>query len=314
MSRARGNRDANLSVQASDQIGRFVFQAHNGTSFVTNRLPIIRATVDANYTPNTANIPAGFQMITCDNTTSYTHNFYANGNIAFSGRVSAGNLSVGNIICGNINAIGSVIEAGNTVRIGLDNNTTQGILQTTYNNANIQTGSWTSWRQRGTKASPLGVQAGDEISKFSSVVYADSGNTYVDAVTQLATVVSNDGAGNVVSGFRTRAFGGANSFVSMQAGQIQFMDSSSFTANATIYANGYIDTVSTVSAANVAVTSNGFMKLASYTEAALTAITGQIGWMAAVSDSASGGNPNGMIAFWDTTNSRWSYIHDNSAV
>jgi hypothetical protein len=36
--------------------------------------------------------------------------------------------------------------------------------------------------------------------------------------------------------------------------------------------------------------------------------------MAAVSDSAGGSHPNGMIAFWDTTNNRWSYIHDNSAV
>ena len=71
---------------------------------------------------------------------------------------------------------------------------------------------------------------------------------------------------------------------------------------------------SNVSAANVTINSGGFMKLASYTEAALTAITGQIGWMAAVSDSAQGSNPNGMIAFWDTTNSRWSYIHDNGAV
>jgi hypothetical protein len=71
---------------------------------------------------------------------------------------------------------------------------------------------------------------------------------------------------------------------------------------------------SNVSAANVTINSGGFMKLASYTEAALTAITGQIGWMAAVSDSAQGSNPNGMIAFWDTTNTRWSYIHDNSAV
>ena len=56
------------------------------------------------------------------------------------------------------------------------------------------------------------------------------------------------------------------------------------------------------------------MKLSSYTEANLTAITGQVGWMAAVTDSAGGGHPNGMIAFWDTTNTRWSYVHDNSAV
>ena len=92
------------------------------------------------------------------------------------------------------------------------------------------------------------------------------------------------------------------------------------------YANGYINLNANVtnannfsasgniSAANVSINTNGFVKLASYTASALTAITGQIGWMAAVSDSAGGSNPNGMIAFWDTTNSRWSYIHDNSAV
>ena len=73
------------------------------------------------------------------------------------------------------------------------------------------------------------------------------------------------------------------------------------------YANNF-------TANNVSINSNGFVKLANYTEAALGAITGQIGWMAAVSDSSGGGNPNGMIAFWDTTNARWSYIHDNSAV
>ena len=58
----------------------------------------------------------------------------------------------------------------------------------------------------------------------------------------------------------------------------------------------------------------GLMTLAVYTAAQLTAITGTVGQMACVSDSAAGGNPNGMMAFWDTTHSRWSYIHDNSAV
>lgn len=62
------------------------------------------------------------------------------------------------------------------------------------------------------------------------------------------------------------------------------------------------------------VTAGAFFKYPVYTAAALTAITGQVGWSAAVSNSGGGGNPNGMIAFWDTTNTRWSYIHDNSAV
>lgn len=43
-------------------------------------------------------------------------------------------------------------------------------------------------------------------------------------------------------------------------------------------------------------------------------VTGSIGQQVCVSDSASGSNPNGMMAFWDTTHSRWSYVHDNSAV
>jgi hypothetical protein len=42
--------------------------------------------------------------------------------------------------------------------------------------------------------------------------------------------------------------------------------------------------------------------------------SGSVGQQICISDSASGGNPNGMMAFWDTTNARWSYIHDNAAV
>ena len=55
------------------------------------------------------------------------------------------------------------------------------------------------------------------------------------------------------------------------------------------------------------------VELPSYTDAGKPA-SGSVGQMIAITDSSGGGNPNGMIAFWDTTNSRWSYIHDNSAV
>jgi hypothetical protein len=79
---------------------------------------------------------------------------------------------------------------------------------------------------------------------------------------------------------------------------------------------GNINTAGQVSATGN-ITTGSFFKAQSYTAAALTAITGSIGQIAAVSDSASGGGggpPNGMLAFWDTTNARWSYIHNNSAV
>jgi hypothetical protein len=66
-----------------------------------------------------------------------------------------------------------------------------------------------------------------------------------------------------------------------------------------------------ITGANVIVSLGGFVKNPVYTISTLTAITGQVGWVAVVSDSAT---TNGMLAFWDTTNSRWSYVLDNSAV
>jgi hypothetical protein len=47
-----------------------------------------------------------------------------------------------------------------------------------------------------------------------------------------------------------------------------------------------------------------------YTAAGSAAVTGQVGALIAISNST----PGGRMAFWDTTNSRWSYVSDNSAV
>jgi hypothetical protein len=66
-----------------------------------------------------------------------------------------------------------------------------------------------------------------------------------------------------------------------------------------------------VVATNVTVNSGGFMKLPVYTAANLRTYTGQAGWIATVSNSSA---PAGKMAFWDTTNNRWSYVCDNTAV
>jgi hypothetical protein len=66
-----------------------------------------------------------------------------------------------------------------------------------------------------------------------------------------------------------------------------------------------------VVATNVTVNSGGFMKLPVYTAANLRTYAGQAGWIATVSNSSS---PAGKMAFWDTTNNRWSYVCDNTAV
>ena len=65
------------------------------------------------------------------------------------------------------------------------------------------------------------------------------------------------------------------------------------------------------STATIAVT--GPMSLAVYTAVGKPA-SGAVGSVICISNSAAGGNPNGMLAFWDTTNNRWSYVHDNGAV
>ena len=65
------------------------------------------------------------------------------------------------------------------------------------------------------------------------------------------------------------------------------------------------------STATIAVT--GPLSLAVYTAAGKPA-SGAVGSVICISNSSGFGNPNGMLAFWDTTNNRWSYVHDNTAV
>jgi hypothetical protein len=64
-----------------------------------------------------------------------------------------------------------------------------------------------------------------------------------------------------------------------------------------------------------AVVIGGLFQLPAIPKADLTAITGVAGQIMCVSDSHGGGGAvNGMLAFWDLTHGRWSYVHNNSAV
>jgi hypothetical protein len=112
---------------------------------------------------------------------------------------------------------------------------------------------------------------------------------------------------------------GTNNIVKFNVNSVQrfTISTTGVTANGTLSVSGNAN-IGNIGAAGLItsnnVTVNNFLTVGVYTAAALTAITGVVGQMACVSNSGGGGNPNGMIAFWDTTNSRWSYIHDNSAV
>ena len=89
-------------------------------------------------------------------------------------------------------------------------------------------------------------------------------------------------------------------------GQVQFNGNADFGAS-----NGFTFDSATGNL-NVPgrVSVGSFLKLQTYTASALTAITGSVGSVACVTDSS----PGGQMAYWDTTNNRWSYVCDNSAV
>jgi len=55
---------------------------------------------------------------------------------------------------------------------------------------------------------------------------------------------------------------------------------------------------------------NTFFQVSTYSASPLRTYTGSVGQIVAVIDST----PGGRLAFWDSTNTRWSYVSDNSAV
>jgi hypothetical protein len=88
--------------------------------------------------------------------------------------------------------------------------------------------------------------------------------------------------------------------------QISFNDQGSPSGN-----NGFtFDKISGNLNTPGSINAGSFIKLATYSKASLNGITGVIGQIAVLNDSS----PNGMMAYWDGTNNRWSYVHDNSAV
>ena len=136
-----------------------------------------------------------------------------------------------------------------------------------------------------------------------------------DVATFLPTNVANVGAANVNSG-NLIATGqvvstGNVSGVNLVINTISSDDSTFVVINDGLDVKGDLESTGDITGANVIVSLGGFVKNPVYTISTLTAITGQVGWVAVVSDSAT---TNGMLAFWDTTNSRWSYVLDNSAV
>jgi hypothetical protein len=289
-------------------------------------------------TVNSGNLTTGGTLSVTGN--ANVGNLGTSGVIIATGNITGGNfITNGNITAGSSGANSSFIFNGDkTTNSGMSlfdaqfsviSNNTPTLTGYSpfrfayYDNANASINPQRNFRGRGTFAAPAAVQSGDETWKSVYTTYADSGNTVFQIFESNIVITQNNLAGNVTANYNISPssvysninLGASNTYAnSLVLSNNLSAVSANVNANTYLYANGEVNTTDRVYASNVEVKTNGFVKLASYTAAGLTAITGQIGWMAAVSDSAGGGNPNGMIAFWDTTNTRWSYVHDNSAV
>ena len=147
-------------------------------------------------------------------------------------------------------------------------------------------------RNRGTNLIPTAVQNNDVIGQLTFAPYNGSGYTTSGAITAKV----NTTYGSIVSG------GKVPTDMTIQTSS----NTTSFTY--TFDGAGGLAVPGNVTANNVSVNSGGFIKYAAFASTDLTAITGTIGQMASVS------NNGGKLAYWDTDNSRWSYVFDNSAV
>ena len=301
--KARGNSSSIATAATNDIAGRTNYMFYNGTSNV------LAAATQTNVTTFNANSNAittgGQYQIVTGNPQGDQGNANALSNQNLYTFDSAGRLTI---------TQGAAGGAGSIININSYGTAAGGNAATTQSIAFV--------RYRGNRDNNLSVQPLDQLGLFGFLGYNGNGLYSARTSSLQCYVDSTYTAGNTVipSYFLLSAAGVNNqwnhfyhangnvTFASTQSGSGGYL----FINNANV--SNSMNVTGNVSGANVSINTNGFMKLASYTAAALNAITGSIGWMAAVSDSGTLTNPNGMIAFWDTTNNRWSYVADNSPV
>jgi hypothetical protein len=347
--RQRGNREGNVAVVNGDVIGGALFTAFNGTT--AGNAGAILANVNTSFgaIANGSSIPTSITISPSSNTARSTFTFGGDGNLTLPSNTSSINYANGSPYGGggtnanyanfagnvtnsaqpNITSVSNGFSSGqltlNTTGLGNPLLTMNGVVGSSNGKIVLNQGIFqvfnedllggqspfqfnifgnsayqepiNYYRARGTQASPANLVAGDTVLDQRWQVYA---NSSVQGIFRVGA--QYDGFTSGVGAYGRYGFytGGdtANCTIDFQAGTINLQG----------------NTVLGTSGSNVQVSNTSLFKLSTYTAAALTAITGQAGQIACVTNSAQGSNPNGMIAFWDTTNTRWSYIHDNSAV
>jgi collagen type VII alpha len=309
--RARGNSTTPLSLQPGDGLVQVVGLGHNGTAFNT-QAGSFRAVVDSSYVANAANIPINWIIRSIGNSNNQVETtFHSNGSFLPAANIvtiansdhSLGNSVTANYFIGNGSLLTSLTGANVTGTVP------------TANIANLVNVSNANGSSANTFYPVFVSAAGNQILNIDQ-----SSNTllYVPS-TGILTAGQFSATYFVNGGGEEMWLDGTNNIVKFNVNSVQrfTISTTGVTANGTLSVSGNAN-IGNIGAAGLItsnnVTVNNFLTVGVYTAAALTAITGVVGQMACVSNSGGGGNPNGMIAFWDTTNSRWSYIHDNSAV
>ena len=171
----------------------------------------------------------------------------------------------------------------------------------------VAVGQGAGLTSQGNSAVAIGFSAGYNLQGSNSIAIGTNAGFGITTNAQANNTIILNATGNELNGVS----GQANSLYVApirndvaNTSQVVFYNTSSkeVTYGNTISVSGNVQS-------NI-VRATGFFQHPLYTVSALTAITGSAGQTAAVSNST----PGGMLAFWDTTNSRWSYVYDNSAV
>ena len=292
---ARGNITNPANVANSDYIGSMSWNSYNGNTYVRNARITVLAPQGGDSSLSNANVAwsAG--------------SFFINTGNPFGNVTSNTASSSQNIL--QFNRYGSLLV--NPGAPGPNAAAQTSLTLISYGANTDGAGSVTNrilfQRARGNRDSNQSVQNGDGIGGFYAQAYGNGAFSTVGGASMYVQVDTT--FGNITANFVPMVM----AFTVGSSNGTQY--TTSFRPDGNILFPGGNSTL-LVNSLNIGAVggNNPLLKVSGYTAANLRAITGSVGQMAAVFDSSQGSNPNGMIAFWDTTNSRWSYIHDNSAV
>ena len=185
--------------------------------------------------------------------------------------------------------------------------------------ANLQVGSAANmaFSMNGSDCRIISRTPGGNINLFTNVsgvgtlqvrIFGDG-----NGVSVTGNVAGNYFLGNVVNANIVSVVGtvtaGNLDAVNLVINNIASDDSTFVTIQDGVNVTGEISATGNITGNNII--TNGLFLASVYTASNLSLIGGTVGSLAAVSDSPTAG---GRLAFWDTTNSRWSYVSDNTAV